>query len=87
MRTTKKHSRHPGGRPRHCPLSPLGETIDRIATRRRMSRVDLAEAASLSYPSLHCLMTGKTSQPRATTIARIADALGVPAATLLAPLR
>jgi transcriptional regulator with XRE-family HTH domain len=69
------------------PLSPLGETIERIAARRNMTRDDIAKAADLSGPSLHGILTGRTADPRSSTIARLATALGVPPATLLASLR
>ena len=87
MRTRKKPARHAGGRPRHLPLSPLGETIERLANRRHMTRCDLATAAELSGPSLHGILTGRTREPKASTIARIADALGVPATVLLDGMR
>ena len=46
---------------------------------------ELASRASISRTALYQIESGKTEQPRAATVRRIAEALSIPTETLLGP--
>jgi len=64
--------RHPGGRPRVRPASPLLERIEGMARRRGLRLDELAERAGLGVATLYQL-----NDPRVSTAKALADALGV----------
>lgn len=69
--------RHPGGRPRTLKRCPLGLKIEQLAAARGMHLDEVAEAAGITFPALHCICTGRTKSPKFETIKAIAAALGV----------
>lgn len=69
--------RHAGGRPRKLKRCPLGMKIERLAADRGLHLDEVAEAAGITFPSLHCICTGRTKSPKFETIKAIASALGV----------
>ena len=75
MPRTRK-PRHPGGRPRTRPVSPLGQTILALAARRRMTLDTLSESCGVNLSTLYGVIGG-TSDPKLSTVAAIAEALGV----------
>lgn len=79
--------KHAGGRPRTLPLSEIGQRIDTLAKRRGMTRDQIAGAAGLSGPTMHNICTGKVSDPKASTLARIAAALNVSVTRLMPAIR
>lgn len=70
-------SRHPGGRPRKLPRSPLGQRIETLARKRGLMIDQVAESAGVTIPTIHRIVTGK-SDPKISTIAALAKTLGVP---------
>ena len=78
--------KHAGGRPRTLPLSEIGQRIDSLAKRRRITRDQIADAAGLSGPTMHNICTGKVRDPKFSTLARIAAALNVSVTRLMPSL-
>jgi transcriptional regulator with XRE-family HTH domain len=77
--------------PRHVAKSPkkqsrktLAETLSDILTARRLTSLEVSQAAGLSPEGLRNILRGKTAAPRASTLQKIADALDIPASDLLA---
>lgn len=71
-----------GGRPRSIALSPLGETIDKLASHRGLTREELANEAGVSRSGLQSLLSGRT-KPKLITAVRIAKALDIPVEMLV----
>lgn len=71
--------RHPGGRPRVRPPSPLFLRVERLAARRGMHLDDLAHKAGIPVSTAYDL-----NDPRVSTVRAIATALGVTIDKLLA---
>lgn len=69
--------RHAGGRPRTLKRCALGVKIERLAAVNGMHLDQVAAAAGITFPSLHCICTGRTKSPKFATIKAIAAALGV----------
>lgn len=75
------------GRPRHLQRTALGVRIESLANRRGMGMHQLAEAAEVSGPTLYNICTGRSAEPKLSTLQAIAGALGVPVSRLIAPPR
>lgn len=69
--------RHAGGRPRKNQPCPWGLRVEALATKRGLSRRELAERAEITYEGLWALLMGK-AKPRLETACKLAHALGVP---------
>jgi Zn-dependent peptidase ImmA (M78 family)/transcriptional regulator with XRE-family HTH domain len=67
-------------------LSTLGENLRRIRTAKGMSQGELADAAQLSRVGYRSIEAGAAA-PRVDSLMRVAAALEVPVAQLLAPVR
>ena len=76
-------TRHPGGAPRTHQSCPLGERIEALAAARRLTLPEVAERAGISPVSMNDIRRGRF-RPRLDTLDRIAAALKVEAAALLA---
>jgi len=61
----------------------IGDTIARIRRARPMTQEGLAEAADLSVETIRKLEQGKGTEPRMSTLNKIARSLGVPTSRLL----
>lgn len=68
--------RHAGGRPRTRALCREGKAIEAAASKRRMTRQDIADAAGISYVSVMRILVGD-AQPSLGTAKRIAKAVGL----------
>jgi Zn-dependent peptidase ImmA (M78 family)/DNA-binding XRE family transcriptional regulator len=68
------------------PTDPLPANLRRYRTAKGLSQEALAEQASLSRIGYRDIESGKAT-PRLDSLRRVADALGVPIADLLAPTR
>ncbi len=64
--------RHPGGRPRIHPPSDLYLRVERLAKKRGLRIDELAAAAGVGRATFYRL-----HDPRVSTVAAIADALGI----------
>ncbi len=64
-------------------LADVGRQIREARTAQGLSLEQLARLTGISAPALSLIETGKRD-PRLTTLSRIADALRVPLATLIA---
>jgi len=64
-------------------LADVGRRIREARTAQGLSLEQLARLTGISAPALSLIETGKRD-PRLTTLSRIADALRVPLATLIA---
>jgi len=73
--------RHPGGRPRAVPVTKWGMRVETLASKKGMTRRELAERAGITAPSLWALLVGK-SKPKFATVCKLADVLGVPVTKL-----
>src|ERR671936_502484 len=62
----------------------LGRIVRSQRERLHLSQAALAEQVGVSRSAISELEAGRISQPRATVFARLAKALGLPAAALLA---
>ena len=76
-------TRHPGGRPRTLPLSPLGIKIRRQADRSGIHIDQLAERAGVATGTLYKILSGRITSPRLSTVVALAHALGTPPAKLI----
>lgn len=76
--------RHPGGRPRRTLPCQLGQAIERAADRRGLRLDEVARAAGISLGSLYAIISG-AQDPRISTVAALAEALGVTVGQLVAP--
>lgn len=74
--------RHPGGRPRVRPASPLFERIEAMAKRRGLRLDQLAERAGVCVATLYNI-----GDPKVSTAKALADALGVTIDRLISPTR
>ena len=72
---TKKPSGRTG-RPRTRPVSAIGHTIVALAARRGMTLDDVSEASGVNLSTLYRIVAG-TQDPKLSTAAAVADALGV----------
>lgn len=70
-------TRHPGGRPRTRQRCQLGKTIERLARVRGLHLDEVANAAGITFPTLHRICTGEITSPRLATVKALASALGV----------
>jgi transcriptional regulator with XRE-family HTH domain len=68
--------RHAGGRPRRKVPSEWGKRVEAMATRRGLTRSELASRVGISYVSMWLLIMGRT-RPKMETACRLADVLGV----------
>lgn len=82
-RVVSTTTRHPGGAPRTHRSCPLGERIESIAAARSLTLPEVAERAGISPVSMNDIRRGRF-RPRLDTLDRIAAALSVDAAYLLA---
>lgn len=72
------------GIPPHEPIeTPLGLQLRKLIDESGMSIREVADRAGLSPDGVRNLLIGKATSPRATTLQRIADALGVPGTRLM----
>ncbi len=69
--------RHAGGPPRTLKRCELGQLIERLAAAKGMHLDEVAEAAGISFPTLHRICTGRIKSPKLETVKGIATALGV----------
>ena len=69
--------RHAGGRPREYDVCKWGQTVETLASKRGLTRSDLAKRVGIKPPSLWALLVGK-SKPKFETVCKLADVLGVP---------
>lgn len=69
--------RNVGGRPRERKLCPLGQRIEEELTRKRMTVLRLEEVSGVPRGTIYDIMDGDTREPKASTLAKIAAALGV----------
>jgi transcriptional regulator with XRE-family HTH domain len=72
VRSPKKQSR-----------KSLSETLKGILKERRLTSLEVSMAAGLSPDGFRNILRGQTVAPRASTLARISKALGVPLASLM----
>ena len=63
--------------------SSLGRLVRDQRARLRLTQSELAERVGISRSAISELEAGRIEQPRVTVFARLASALGVPAAALL----
>jgi transcriptional regulator with XRE-family HTH domain len=63
---------------------PLAEQLRRLRTERRLTQQRLADRAGISKEAIHVYERGR-KRPRASTLALLARALGVPPAELAGP--
>lgn len=63
--------------------TPLGNQLRALIEASGLTVKDVAAKAGLSPDGVRNLLIGKATSPRATTLQRIADALGVPATRLM----
>lgn len=75
--------RHAGGRPRACGPCRLGQFIETTAARRSMNLEQLSVESGVSLRTLYHLISGKTPDPRVSTIVALAEALDVPVSRLV----
>jgi hypothetical protein len=85
-RRKAKAARHAGGAPRRTPSCRLGLVIERAADAVGLHLDEVAEKASLSFPSLNDIRRGKTKNPSGVTLANLAKVLKVPVERLIAAL-
>lgn len=76
-------TRHAGGAPRTHRSCPLGERIEALAAVRRLTLPEVAERAGISTSGMNDIRRGRF-RPRLDTLDRIAEALAVEPAVLLA---
>lgn len=62
--------------------TPLAENLDRLMEAQGLSPMGLSKAAGLSPKAVSQILRGNSVNARADTVARLAQALGVPAETL-----
>ena len=55
----------------------LGEELKRLRTERFLSQRDLAQKAGVSPTTIMHLETGESTDPRLSTVRKVAEALGV----------
>jgi transcriptional regulator with XRE-family HTH domain len=67
--------KHAGGRPRQRALSPFGRRLDSLATRRGLSRNDLAKLTGLNAVTVWRWMVG-LGEPTLSGAAKLAEAAG-----------
>jgi len=77
MASVEKQARHPGGRPRRLPRTPVGERIELLAHRRGLHIDEVARAAGIEPPTLNRILTGRIASPKTSTMLALADVLGV----------
>lgn len=65
-------------------VAALGRLVRTQRERLRLTQSELAEQVGVSRSAISELEAGRIAQPRATVFARLAKALGLPAAALLA---
>lgn len=76
---TDAHRGHLGGkpgRPRHRSLSPLGERIAGRMKRLGIGVEQIAKTSGLSRRTIYNMMDGGTAEPKASTLAKLAAAIG-----------
>lgn len=71
-----------GGRPREKPLCPRGKIIEQRLAQMNLSVESVAEVSGISAPTIYDIISGDTSDPRVSTLARLAEALDLPMSTL-----
>lgn len=71
------------GRPREWTPTPLGARIEAVAAKRGMSIDELSTAAGIDKVSLYRVLSGKTPDPRLSTVLAIATALRTPISRLV----
>ncbi len=54
----------------------FSENLKRLMDRANMTQADLSRASGVSTAQIACLVTGRTSDPRTSTVAKLAQALG-----------
>ena len=69
--------RHPGGSPHSLKRCPLGIRIERLAAARGLHLDEVADAAGITFPTLHRICTGRIKSPKLETVKAIATALDV----------
>jgi transcriptional regulator with XRE-family HTH domain len=69
--------RNTGGRPRERELSSLGQTLQNALSRKRMTVLQLEELSGVHRGTIYDIMDGDTKEPKASTLAKIATALGI----------
>ena len=77
-------TRHAGGRPRVYERTRLGERIERLAERKRLTLDVVAEEAGIGLPTLYRILSGKIASPRWVTLQSIASVLGTRPENLMA---
>lgn len=60
----------------------VAHNIEAIMERKRLSAAELARRAGVNPTGVYDILSGKSRSPRIDTLAKIADALGVPIAVL-----
>jgi transcriptional regulator with XRE-family HTH domain len=65
-----------GGRPRERELSPLGARIQARMRRLDMNVDDLAKTSGVKGRTLYHILDGHTAEPKPSTLAKLAAALG-----------
>ncbi|HKW78428.1 MAG TPA: helix-turn-helix domain-containing protein [Candidatus Limnocylindria bacterium] len=69
---------------RAADVDSLGQLVREQRTRLHLTQSELARRVGVSRSAISELEAGRIEQPRATVFARLATALGLPAAALLA---
>ena len=64
------------GRPRERQLSPLGERIQSRMRRLGIGVDQVAKTSGVSRRTVYSMMDGNTAEPKSSTLAKIAAALG-----------
>lgn len=77
MATKQPGRRHPGGRPRRLPRTPMGQEIERLARTRGLHIDELAHLAGIEGPTLNRILTGRIKSPKTSTTLALAKALRV----------
>jgi transcriptional regulator with XRE-family HTH domain len=78
--------RHPGGRPLEKDFCPLGERINALMARRGLEVKSLSELSGVPKETIYAIRTGDTEEPKASTLAKLATALGTTREKLTAGL-
>lgn len=74
------------GRPIEKAFSPVGQRIDVLMTRKAMTVKSLSEASGVPKETIYAIRTGDTEEPKASTLAKLAAALGTTREKLTAGL-
>lgn len=54
-------------------LDPVAQNLHRLMSSRKISEAELSRQTHIPQPTIHKILTGKTSDPRASTLRALAD--------------